>query len=232
MRALAVPVPVAALVVTAVAGCGGGDGSGTLKLTSTCEQYRQASQSAQDRFAQDQVNAHSNVSVGVTGAEQVLAEQCGRNIDQPLATAVKPLFSPTAATPAPTAPPQDCATSESVRTALRGYVEDLLSYDYNDLDSYLPKLRDESTSSFYKEIATTFSSVRALAGKYHPVSHASVTSVSFESGDCSAPTFVATATQTVSNTQVKGPRRDRVTVRVTLSWAPDGTYKVAKLTTL
>ena len=139
---------------------------------------------------------------------------------------------PPSSTPSSTVAPTDCETSESVKHDIGAAIVTVLSYDYRSLDAYPDRVRAVTTPAFFAMLSKTFNTaVRPLAQRYDAVSTADVTTVSYDSGECHHPVYVANLTQRVSNTKLPRPRVDRVTVKVRTAFT-DGRYRIAHLDAL
>jgi hypothetical protein len=124
-----------------------------------------------------------------------------------------------------------CQTSAQLRSSVSTAIEVVLTYSYRTLDQDIARGRAVSTVAFAKKLAMHYAQERPLVVKNKATSVATVTSVSYNSGDCTEPDFVVTVQQTVNNTMLSAPRVDYSTYRVGMS-VVDGRYLLRDMTGL
>jgi Mce-associated membrane protein len=109
------------------------------------------------------------------------------------------------------------ATTATVEKAATTGTQAALSYNYQHLASDFAAAEKFMTPSFTANFKrTTGTSVQPLAAKYHAASTATVVGAGVGSLSSSHATVLVFVDQTVTNTQLSGPRLDRSRVEVSL----------------
>jgi Mce-associated membrane protein len=109
------------------------------------------------------------------------------------------------------------AAGEHALAASRPHAQEILSYDYRNIDADIARAKKDITGPFQKEYSDTTSKVvKPTAVQYHAVVTATVKAASVVSASPTKVVVLVFVNQTTTSTQVQGAKVDQSRVRLTL----------------